>query len=74
MSDTPVIYECPACGTTGDLNSLHHEEVGEALICRECNGDGELCLQTELQEHNEMVQKQIDSKPDFSKALDGDIF
>ena len=68
------IYECPACGTTGDLNDLYHDEIDGVLICRECNGDGELCLQAELQAHDEMVKEKTKPKTDFSKALDGEIF
>jgi hypothetical protein len=38
------IYECESCGITGEIDDIHHEDYGDILICRECNGDGELCL------------------------------
>jgi hypothetical protein len=64
------IYECPACGATGELADIYHDDVDGALICRECNGDGELCLQSALIEHNRMVAAKTKPKFDFKKALE----
>ena len=63
------IHECAACGITGELADLHHEAIDGILICKECNGDGELCLQAELEEFNKNVKESMKPKNYFGKDL-----
>lgn len=64
------IHECAACGITGELADLHHEAIDGILICRECNGDGELCLQADLREFEANVKESMKPKDHFKKALE----
>lgn len=64
------IFKCVACGIAGELADLHHwEEADGTLTCRECNGDGELCLQTELEEFEANVKESMKPKDYFGKKL-----
>jgi hypothetical protein len=67
------LYECMACGNVGELYDMHTEEVDGIIMCLECNGGGEVCLQSEIRQFETMVEERK-PKYDFSAILDEDIF
>lgn len=64
------LYVCPACGQQGQLNNMHYEYVGGLLVCRECNADCELCLLSELKEHDQLATKHTNVNFGIKEMLD----
>ena len=60
------VYICEACGTTGELNELHHEIIAGVKTCLECNAGGQLSTKEEIEAFEQMVESR---KPKFDFDL-----